>query len=677
MDLPRFLIFFNFTRTNGPDLKNILYSCYDFENEEIQQLIKKYDLKTVKRNNEDNADIYIFGLNEDSNANVFFKEEGQELDLNKFVTIVNCMHAIYPDFKDDIHLVLLKIFLFLFKNKNFGILDDIWSKLQYLLNDLNDNFLYALYLYQFYFSKFVKLNFEYNDNINKSMPLFKTKPKKSEKDESTGNKKVSKSTSRLALKDNAANMILTIEENVKEKLNDFASKMELPKLSFPEIYTNPRFQIYLPKIYDVFYQIYSSVLDYNGAILDQFYVLSWVFFPSIFNNYYDLNSKVIKYENKEKDNNDYINIKSIIAKRIYNDLRNIEKDLDTMKNLFGDFIQIELLDGIMQVGELDNYAVQKDKDNKNMNFLIPIPNSEAQIETFDQNFNNFPNMAYIIPSKYVTECAMCKHDLISIFDNDISIDEEILKLYSTSVVDDINPFILHSKLFQYISAFLLSDEQYSFQGNLLILAAKYTFDFFNTDSLEYPILNGLYGIIKSYINSFKKSDPEIPDFLTQKFFVQLANELIDDGRKILGMQTSNDDCLTFRIRNSVAIAYKFSAKQYLKDNINEFPQELNGPFEVLLNEIGADQINNDDQINYLDEIIELFDLKGFYYHFFILKLIYEMKMKDSNNRFKPMLQTVYKILNCLDECYVQILANYIYDENTFKDAINKFKKDFK
>ena len=115
----------------------------------------------------------------------------------------------------------------------------------------------------------------------------------------------------------------------------------------------------------------------------------------------------------------------------------------------------------------------------------------------------------------------------------------------------------------------------------------------------------------------------------------------------------------------------------MKDNINEFPQELNGPFEVLLNEIGADQINNDDQINYLDEIIELFDLKGFYYHFFILKLIYEMKMKDSNNRFKPMLQTVYKILNCLDECYVQILANYIYDENTFKDAINKFKKDFK
>lgn len=587
--------------------------------------------------------------------------------LRKFIDIY-IEKKFNEDYKsdDEMHIELIGILLKEDHFENYS--DETWENLKNSIEYFDDDLLYSLYLYQFYFSDKTK-----NDKCSK------TNNNEANDDEANDNddpdnkkKKVSK---------------FKITNEVRETLSN---DMRYPKLSFLTIYQKPKFQEILPEIYNKFKRIYKSIKNRNLNRLDYLYIFSWIFFPYIYNeenqnsqNEGKGNNKANGDQTSEKGDDEEESLKAeitrIIMTRFYNDLPKIYDDLDTIQDFFSDLFQIEKLDSFVFADENNDFKP------------FSFPQSKTKIITYEYNFAKFPNIGYAIPPQCIIDSSTSKCDLDKIIEVDVD------KKFNTAVIDDINSNILHSNLFKEIIRFLLSDgqrEKFYFFGNLFQFAAQLTLNFYkfgildeNLISNDDPILNGLSSMIIKRVTD--KNNKNI-DILYDFFINKMADELVKEGEKILQIPDQNkDESLLFKMQNSVMIGYRFSAKIVFEKAISDkekffipenddkeklFTKRIISMLEIFSQkELFSQNKDDDDENNYENEIVELINLKGFYYHFFILRTLDSPDCIEN----KIMLSSYYKILKYLDEFYMKIFSKYLFNCSTIDKSIVPFCEEIK
>ena len=362
---------------------------------------------------------------------------------------------------------------------------------------------------------------------------------------------------------------------------------------------------------------------------------------------------------------------------------------------------------------LDNEEQKKDKpaflSKPDMNYTI-----------LNQEAKYFPNAGFAVHFENLIE--LIEKDEIDNNNeilNDLTGDESEKMQYNTGIFSNIDVNILKSNLFKHISNYLYSKKDlFSEFGSIFLLAEKYTYDFYNygviEDDLEAisindPILNGLSLFIEDFLSN---KDIRSPNEMYQTYFNKPVDDLIKDGQEILDIKNNNEleyESLKFRMNNSMFVTYKFKAKLDFDNDliINQFAkimpdvQHKNTFENIMLNLLDRSILESPQ--DYRANLIKLINLKGFYYHLFILKIAqkfkenisikhqkpkgkpsYNTKLKNKTNStsksikpsksYIPLLSTIYHLLNYFDEPYIKILDYIFISEEVFDETVEKFEK---
>lgn len=645
-------IFFNFSDPS--------YYCYDKFNPSLNEYHIKpdYCFRSLNSTNY----IYIFYLQKETFMELIHTN-GYELNSDKLCVILNCLYYIYPNYQEDIHIILLNIILHEetcisgIKNLNFIQSDntkDCDREFALFLSGFEDPFLYSLYLYQLYLSKILGTkNFSkiFNSTIKKieSLSLF-------------------------------------------------------PKLSYPIIYKKKRFHDISDAVFNKFISIYKKVLKLKQPMAAA-YIFSLIYFPDIHRKYNEKQGEmgslpnVSNDEKKDKKKNTEIlnTVTKVLMKRIYADFSNVGLKLDIIKNFFNDYFDSN---------ELYNYLIEQNEENSTQN-NFPFDFSDdkkcKKLQCIDQNINSIANFSFVISPSYLVRNVSSINDLTKIIgiikqnnkdnknENDIMND---LQKYNNGLISDINPRVFDSMFFKYLFAYIYFENK-SDIGNPFLFAEKYTYDFYNFGAFEYdlenipdddPSMNALCLIIEDFLSKSVKTendDNKDEDDKNEKddddenkdrklfgfykaFFGDIVQKLLEDGLKILNICSKSTLEIKTRIEDALAIAYKFKAKKALmslaenKDNPESKEKDM---FENIVSTIKKEEANLQKNNN---EFIKMFNLRGTYYHLFFIIAVKKVKLDEQ------LLSYFYTIMESLDELYIGYLVQSLCNEGSIAENLQNF-----
>lgn len=644
-------IFFNFSDPS--------YFCYEEFNSSLNEYHIKPDYCFTSHNS--TKYIYIFYLQKE----IFMElidTDGYKLNSDQLCVILNCLYYIYPNYQEDIHIILLNIILHEkecisgIKNLNFTQSDntqDCDREFALFLSGFEDPFLYSLYLYQLYLSKII------------------------------GTKKFSK--------------ILNSAITKIESLSLF------PKLSYPIIYKKKRFHNISDAVFEEFINIYKKVLKLKP--MPAAYIFSLIYFPDIHRKYNEKQGEMGSLPNvsndEKKENTEILKtVTKVLMKRIYADFSNVGLKLDIIKNFFNDYFDSN---------ELYNYLIEQNEENSTQN-NFPFDFSDdrkcKKLQFIDQNINSIANFSFVISPSYLVRNVSSINDLtkiIGIIKQNNKDDKNDLQIYNNGLISDINLRVFDSMFFKYLFAYIfIYFENKSDIGNPFLFAEKYTYDFYNfgafEDDLENipdddPSMNALCLIIEDFLSKSVKTENDNnkdKDYKNEKddddenkdrklfdfykaFFGDIVQKLLEDGLKILNICSKSTLEIQTRIEDALAIAYKFKAKKVLmslaENNLTtDIPEsEEKSMFKNIVITIRKEEANLPKNNN---EFIKMFNLRGTYYHLFFIIGVKKVKLDEQ------LLSYFYTIMESLDELYIGYLVQSLCNEGQIAGNLQNFINEY-